>query len=56
MEKVVWCLNHLFPPKHFAPMNGVGNCKICIPDKDNVMCKGYKALIINIMEIKDKEN
>lgn len=55
MEEMICCLSHLFPPQCTAPIEGVGNCKLCIPDEDNVMCKSYNAITLKITEIKDEE-
>jgi len=35
-------------------VEGVGDCSICLPDKNNKYCKNYIRINITIIEIKDK--
>lgn len=51
------CLNQFIRPQFYILQSGVGNCKICTPDKNNIMCKAYYPVYIrkieNMEEIKN---
>jgi hypothetical protein len=39
LEKI--CLHQLETNKYFMPREGVGDCRVCKPDRDNINCKAY---------------
>lgn len=40
------CLNQFIRHKYYIPMEGVGDCRYCMPDKDNIKCKLYQPIPI----------
>jgi len=50
------CLNQLIRPQGpNIKIDGVGDCKICLPHGDNKNCKEYYPVTLTIEELKEKE-
>ena len=50
METV--CYYHLMGKESSVRVEGIGNCSICISDKNNKYCKNYIPINITIIDIK----
>lgn len=38
---MIKCLRHIFKPDRKWYTDGWGDCTVCQPDENNVLCKGY---------------
>lgn len=55
--KKTMCLYHIIDRSHpEANFNGTGNCRECIPTKDNTYCSGYSPTIIRFAKFYDPNN
>jgi hypothetical protein len=56
------CIQQVFRPKYVPKIKieGVGDCSVCKPDKNNRNCRNYYPITINIVEVEcnrgEKEN
>jgi hypothetical protein len=48
------CFYQIFETKEKIPIEGVGYCKDCKPDKNNKNCKGYFPINVTEKFIKEK--
>lgn len=53
LEEKVMCLNQFIRPTIYIPMEGVGDCRICQPSKDNKYCKHYYPIPVRTFYVKD---
>ena len=56
--KHIICLNHIIRPeigehREKYEQGNHGDCKVCIPDKNNVLCCGYKPIEVFRYETSD---
>ena len=55
MDEEVYCLNQVFRPKLNLNVPGTGNCTICTPHEDNILCKNYKPVTFCTFTVTEKE-
>ena len=53
---VKMCLRQLVRPEKPLPIRGVGDCTVCIQHPDNVHCKIFYPISINVEILKDEED
>lgn len=50
----IMCLHQVYPPPASVisyPIDGRGNCQICVPDEKNKECIGYRPMMATIFFI-----
>lgn len=55
MSKETFCINQVFRPKIYVPVEGIGNCMKCKKDEANRECNGYSPITLTTFNVKEKE-
>lgn len=50
------CLHQFARPRMTMPMEGRGDCTICMPHDDNRQCKMYCPINVTVVFVKEKED
>jgi hypothetical protein len=49
------CLRHFLRPGKNLGIKGVGDCTVCVPDKNNKFCSMYYKIEITHLEFEEEE-